>query len=107
MEPRKQFTFYRSYFEAVKKLPKRVQTDVLLAVCDYGLNGTEPKLTGTAEGVFILIRPTLDAGRKKAESGKRGGQSCAPETEPRPYDLAYTEAPDYQRALRKLSGNQQ
>lgn len=72
---RKQFTFYRSYYEAVKELPKREQTAVLLAICDYALNEREPELTGTAKAVFALARPTLDASRRKAANGKKGGES--------------------------------
>ena len=66
---RKQFTFYRSYYEAVKDLNKRDQTAVLLAVCDYALNETEPNLTGAAKAIFTLIKPILDTSRRKAEGG--------------------------------------
>lgn len=69
---RKQFTFYRSYFEAVIDLPKKDQTAVILAICDYALNEVEPNLAGTSKVVFNLIRPTLDAARRKAEGGKKG-----------------------------------
>lgn len=109
MEQRKQFTFYRSYYEAVKRLPKGAQTAVLLAICDYALNGTEPQLRGAAESAFILIRPTLDAGRKKAEAGKRGGQAPGremPPPPPLPYN-AFMDDPDYQRAMRELGGGRQ
>lgn len=73
MENRKQFTFYRSYYDAVKILPKKEQVAVLLAVCGYALDGEEPQLQGTASAIFSLIRPTLDSSRRKAESGKQGG----------------------------------
>lgn len=69
---RKQFTFYRSYFEAVKELPKREQCAVILAICDYALDENEPNLTGTAKAIFSLIRPTLDASRRKANGGMNG-----------------------------------
>ncbi len=69
MERRKQFTFYRSYFEAIQELGKNDKTAVLLAVCAYALDGTEPKLCGPASAVFKVIRPTLDAGRRKAMGG--------------------------------------
>ena len=67
---RAQFTFYRSYYEAIKELPKKEQTAVLLAICAYALDYEEPKLTGTASAIFTLIRPTLDASRKR-EAGRR------------------------------------
>lgn len=69
---RLQFTFYRSYYDAIKVLPKREQTAVLLALCAYALDKEEPNLTGTAGAIFTLIRPTLDSGWKKAIGGSRG-----------------------------------
>ena len=69
---RAQFTFYRSYYEAIRELPKKEQTAVLLAVCAYALDSEEPKLSGTANAIFTLIRPTLDTGRRKAMGGKNG-----------------------------------
>lgn len=71
MDERKQFTFYRSYYDAIKTLPKREQTDLLLALCSYGLDKEERKLSGTAAAIFTLIKPTLDAGWRKAEGGSK------------------------------------
>lgn len=65
---RKQFTFYRSFYEAIAELPKSEQATVLLAICDYALNGTSPTLKGTAKAIFALVKPTIDIGRKKAEN---------------------------------------
>lgn len=65
---RDQFTFYRSYYEALKNLPKRDQTAVLMAVIGYALDETEPLLSGVPLSVFTLIRPTLDSGRNKARN---------------------------------------
>ena len=73
-EPRNQFTFYRSYFDAIQELSREEQAAIILAVCAYALYETEPKgLQPAASMAFKLIRPTLDSGRKKAESGKKGG----------------------------------
>lgn len=71
---REQFTFYRSYYEAIKSLPAKELKSVLLAICAYALDEEVPTLSGTANSVFILIRPTLDSGRKKAanRANKRG-----------------------------------
>lgn len=84
---RKQFTFYRSYFEAVSNLPKSAQTAVLLAICDYALNEKAPKLTGAAGAVFSLIKPTLDTSRKRAELGVnygKGKKEKAKQTDSKP-----------------------
>ena len=73
-EPRQQFTFYRSYYDAIQELPKEEQASIVLAVCAYAIYETEPQgLTPAASMAFKLIRPTLDSGRKKAENGKKGG----------------------------------
>lgn len=72
---RGQFTFYRSYYEAIKQLPKKEQANVLLAICAYALDEETPKLIGTAAAIFMLVKPTLDASKRKAESGKAGGSA--------------------------------
>ncbi|MGM9603014.1 MAG: DUF6291 domain-containing protein [Faecousia sp.] len=73
MEPRNQFTFYRSYWDAIEYLPPEDRHAVLEAIIPYALFGTEPALESQiARTAFILIKPTLDSGRKKAESGKKG-----------------------------------
>lgn len=70
---RTQFTFYRSYYDAITALPKKDQSALLLAICAYALDEEEPSLTGTSKAIFALVRPTLDASRKKSESGRVGG----------------------------------
>lgn len=72
---RGQFTFYRSFWEAIKELPSKDKAAVICAVCAYALDGEEPNLTGTQKAIFVLIRPTLDASAKKAENGKLGGKN--------------------------------
>lgn len=73
-EPRQQFTFYRSYYDAIQELPQEEQASIVLAVCAYAIYEREPQgLSPAASMAFKLIRPTLDSGRKKAESGKKGG----------------------------------
>ena len=73
-KPRNQFTFYRSYYDAIQALSKRDQSALILAVCAYAIYEEEPKgLSNAAFTAFNLIKPTLDAGRRKAENGSRGG----------------------------------
>lgn len=72
MEKRGQFTFYRSYFEAIMEIPEEERLGVLAAIIAYGLDGTEPEgLSPIQKAVFILVRPTLDAGRRKAAGGAK------------------------------------
>lgn len=69
---RSQFTFYRSFWEAIQELPIKAKTEVICAICAYALDGEETPLTGTSKAVWVLIKPTLDASAKKAEVGKLG-----------------------------------
>lgn len=63
---RDQFTFYRSYYEAMKDLSVEECTKLLLAIAAYALDEGEPELSGSCSACFKLIRPTLDSGRNKA-----------------------------------------
>ncbi len=61
--------FYRSFFDAIKELPERNQVEVLKAICEFGFDGIEPEISGISKTVWILIKPNLQANRKKWESG--------------------------------------
>lgn len=78
---RDQFTFYRSYYEALKNLPQKDQTKVLMAICAYALDDDPPTLSGVPLSVFTLIRPTLDTGRKKAMNRKNKTKSNIEQTD--------------------------
>ena len=77
MEERKQFTFYLSIFKAIRKIKKKTdRADAYDAICAYALFGEEPDLEAMTDSVsiaFELIRPVLDASRRKSKSGKQGG----------------------------------
>lgn len=75
MNERQQFTFYRSFWEAAKVLPPKDKNAVLDAICAYALDGELRALNGTAAAIFSLIKPNLDASKRKAESGKKGGET--------------------------------
>jgi len=75
-KPRNQFTFYKSYYDAIQELPKRDQSALILAICAYAIYETQPKgLSIAASTAFKLIKPTLDSGRRKTENGALGGQA--------------------------------
>ena len=74
MDERGQFTFYRSFWEAIKGLPKKDRLPILESIISYALDGTAPdSLTQSQMAFFLLVKPTLDSSRKKAASGKQGG----------------------------------
>ena len=72
---RKQFTWYRSYYDALKEIPAEEFRAIVLAVCAYALDGEESELSGVARAIFTLIRPTLEVGRSKAENRSRAEQT--------------------------------
>ena len=63
---RSQFTWYRSYYEALRTLPAKDFKVAVLAICAYALDEEVPDLSGVPYSVFTLIRPTLDSGKIKA-----------------------------------------
>lgn len=72
---RDSFVFYRSFFEAISLMPPEVQADVYPALVEYALNGKEPKgLSDIAQGVFILVKPNIDASITRIENGKKFGK---------------------------------
>lgn len=74
---RTQFTFYESFYKAAKRIKDpSAKAEVYDAICEYALYGNEPDIDALSEMAaiaFELIKPNLDASRKKAESGKLGG----------------------------------
>ena len=76
MDKRGQFTFYKSYWDAIEECPAKYQLPILKAIIRYALFGEEPtSLSSVCRAVFLLVKPTLDSSRKKAASGKLGGRS--------------------------------
>ncbi len=71
---RKQFTFYHSFYDAIKALPKEDQADLFLAICAYALDDETPQLQGMVDVAFTLIKPVLDTGKRKAAAGAAGGK---------------------------------
>jgi len=81
--------FYRSFYEAIKMLPRDVQGEIYTAIMEYGLYGSETEqLKPIARSIFSLIKPQLDANNKRYENGRKGGRPRVNEdqgqTEPKP-----------------------
>ena len=67
---RKQFTFYRSFLEAVEMLPQDEQLPVFRGIARFALDGIEPADFGPfGKVVWASIRPVLESGRAKAAAG--------------------------------------
>lgn len=70
MTARTQFTFYKSYYDALLTLPQREGYRLIRAICEYSLYGTVPELSGQTKTMFTLIRPTLSTARKHSDTAK-------------------------------------
>ena len=76
MEERKSFTFFRSYYDALKSIDDtQVHSDLLMAICAYALDGETVPLQGVAAALVSPVKPTLDVSAKKAKAGSVGGLS--------------------------------
>ena len=74
---RDSFIFYRSFYESIKDLDKNQKAEVLEAICSYALDEYTEPLSGVSKGFFTLIKPQLDANRKRFENGSKPKQSIS------------------------------
>ena len=75
---RNSFVFYRSFYEAIERLPDDVQLNLLRAIIKYGLDQDIPNFNNTphspyVEAIFAGIKPQLDANFKRFLNGCKGG----------------------------------
>lgn len=77
------FVFYRSFAEAMEDLPPEDFKELTMALTGYALDGVEPELPNYLRPLFVLMRPNIEANKKKRSSGKLGGR---PKTDG--YDVA-------------------
>ena len=85
MMQRDSFLFYRSFYEAIKDLPRDIRGEVYTAIMEYGLNGiTTENLKPVARSIFTLIKPVIDACNKQYSNGLKGGRPRKEETQPKP-----------------------
>ena len=71
---RKQFTFYRSFYDSAEEMTDPMERLGLYeAIVRFALDGTEPKgLSAWQRSIFHSIRPNLEASMAKAEQGLKG-----------------------------------
>jgi hypothetical protein len=82
---RDSFVFYRSFYEAIKELPRDVQGEVYTCIMEYALNGiTTENLKPIARSIFLLVRPQLDTNYKRFMNGNKGGRPNQTETKAEP-----------------------
>lgn len=80
---RESFVFYRSFYDAIKDLPRDVQGEIYTAIMEYSLYGKETEsLKPIARSVFTLMKPQIDVNNKRFENGRKGGRPKS-ENEPK------------------------
>lgn len=76
---RTQFTVYESFYKAISRMKKKSdQADTFIAMARLALYGEEPNMDELPEAVgsaMELIAPFIVTANKKAENGKKGGES--------------------------------
>lgn len=72
------FLFYRSYIEAVDKLPIDRRYTFIRAIAFYALDGTKPDFSGAEDIAFGLMKANIDSCNKRymasVKNGKKGGR---------------------------------
>ena len=68
-QTRDSFIFYRSFYDASKCLKANEKAQLFDAICSYALDEKIEQLDGTAFGMFQLVKPQLDANRKRFQNG--------------------------------------
>ena len=70
------FVFYRSFAKALEKLPADQYKEIMMAICQYGLDGEATELSDPVlEAIFLLVQPQIDANAKRRENGRKGASS--------------------------------
>lgn len=82
---RDSFVFYRSFYDIFNKLPSDAEkVELITAICEYALNGTETEKSLMCDIAFASVKPNIDAARKRynasVENGKKGGRPPKHET---------------------------
>lgn len=70
------FTFYETYFDAMKLLKGNELGAFVKAICGYMFQGTEPRFKDVSiKGYFNICRLKMDTSKKRKSSGSKGGIS--------------------------------
>jgi len=71
MEQRNSFTFYRSFYEAIKELPEKNQLILYKSIIEYSLYYKKPVgLSGIDKTIWTLVEPSLTSSINKSKAGK-------------------------------------
>lgn len=72
---RDSFIFYRSFYEAIRDLPRDIRLEVYTALMEYALYGRLPEgMKPFAKGLFALMKPVIDTNTVRFNNGCKGGR---------------------------------
>ena len=64
----KGFTFFKSYYEALKEIPEKDKKEIIFAMINYVFEDKKPKFKGINKVIWTLIEPNLDKSKNKSNS---------------------------------------
>lgn len=67
------FLFLPSFYDALADLPIEHRHMMQDALLDYWFLGTAPELPKELQRLFVLIKPNIDASRKRRETNRENG----------------------------------
>lgn len=88
---RDNFVFYRSFADGLKELSDSDRLACYDAIVSYALDGIS-EAEGVAAAVLALVRPIIDANRRKAEAGRKGGEANKKQIEAEPKQSEATQS---------------
>ena len=101
---RDSFIFYRSFYQSAKKLPKEDKAELFDAICSYALDGESVEMSVVPEAIFTVIKPNLDANRRKWENGCKEKKKTSKIEADEEQEISKDEANDKQ-TISKAQGN--
>lgn len=85
---REKITFFRSYYSAIKRLPKEKQVEAYEAILDYALDGVESSEDPFICAMLELMKPNINRSNALSDSassrGRKGGKPKANESYEKP-----------------------
>ena len=81
---REQFVFFRSWLDGVRLIKNKAQRcDAYEAIINYALDEQEAdvqQLPPAAAIAYVMAKPIIESGIKKAEAGRKGGKATDKQT---------------------------
>lgn len=66
--------FYKSFYDGIEQMPEDEQLAAYKMIFEYAFNDIQMPYDGLANVVFHLVKPQIDANRKRRSDGEKGGR---------------------------------